>query len=540
MTPCADMGFFVERAESRLIEQLSHDLTSRFGRSFVVVMLTQIRRLYQLWAKRAILQTASEELGRTSCSTSLRGFPLASSHYVQLVSVDDPKAREFYEAKPCEAVGECANSDARLARNSTNERSSRATKWLIGLWFVSGGRVRYAARQGWMLGGNPHGHYGQRRGPHLCHPITHMTNLPTPADQPPDGQVLIYEDGGTRLKVRLDGRTVWLPQRLIADLFQVTVPTVNEHIGNIYDESELDPGATIRKFRIVQTEGGRQVARLVDHYSLDAILAVGFRVRSHVGTRFRQWAIARLGELLVKGFTLDDERIKDGRTLGDDYFEELLARVRDIRSSERMFYQKITDIYATSIDYDVSEQITQTFFKTIQNKMHWAAHGHTAAEIVKIRAQATEPHMGLTSWKNAPSGPVRKTDVTIAKNYLSHDEIESLNRIVSAYLEFAELQARNRRPMRMADWISKLDDFLKLSERDILTHAGKISHEAAQEHAHSEFAKHEIDKRGIEATQPTSDFDKAVARLQQPDNVSPKPKRTMRSKPKPPRSGEDA
>jgi hypothetical protein len=368
-----------------------------------------------------------------------------------------------------------------------------------------------------------------------------MTNpLPPPADQPPEGQVLIYEDGGTRLQVRLDGQTVWLPQRLIAELFQVTVPTVNEHLGNIYDERELDPEATIRKFRIVQAEGGRKVTRLVDHYNLDAILAVGFRVRSHVGTRFRQWATSRLGELLVKGFTLDDERIKAGRTLGDDYFEELLARIRDIRSSERMFYQKITDIYATSIDYDADVEMTQAFFKTVQNKMHWAAHGHTAAEIVKLRADSTLPNMGLTSWKNAPSGPVRKGDVAVAKNYLNHKEIESLNRIVSAYLEFAELQARNRRPMRMADWITKLDDFLKLSERDILRNAGKISHEAAQEHALGEFAKLEAERLRTEAIQPTSDFDKAIENLRKLDAGTPRPKKSPGRKPKsPPSSGNE-
>ena len=338
-----------------------------------------------------------------------------------------------------------------------------------------------------------------------------MTELiPASGDQPPAGQILMYRDGSTQLQVRLDGQTVWLTQRLIADLFQVSVKTANEHLVNIYDEGELDPQATIRKFRIVQTEGKREVSRLVDHYSLEAILAVGYRVRSARGTAFRQWATARLNELLVKGFTLDDERIKAGRTLGDDYFDELLARIRDIRSSERMFYQKITDIYATSIDYDADSEMTKTFFQTVQNKMHWAAHGHTAAEIVRLRADARQPQMGLTTWKNAPAGAVRKPDVAIAKNYLKHDELDSLNRIVTAYLEFAELQARNRRPMHMADWISKLDDFLKLSERDILTHAGRISHKAAEEHANAEFAKFDEERRRLEAIQATSDFDKAV------------------------------
>jgi len=304
-----------------------------------------------------------------------------------------------------------------------------------------------------------------------------------PADQPPGGNVLIYRDGGVDLKVRLDGQTVWLSQKGIADLFQTTKQNVSQHIINIYEEGELAPQATVKQYLTVQTEGNRRVSRLVDHYNLDAILAVGYRVRSPLGTRFRQWATARLSELLVKGFTLDDERIKAGRTLGDDYFDELLARIRDIRSSERMFYQKVTDIYATSIDYDADAELTKTFFQTVQNKMHWAAHGHTAAEIVRQRADATKPHLGLTAWKNAPAGPVRKADVTIAKNYLSHDEIDALNQIVSAYLEFAELQAKGRRPMHMADLIAKLDDFLKLSERDILTHLGKVSHQEAEDHA---------------------------------------------------------
>lgn len=338
-----------------------------------------------------------------------------------------------------------------------------------------------------------------------------MTNdLSAPNDPPPEGQMLIYRDGPTELRVRLDGRTVWLTQRLIAELFQVTVPTVNEHLSNIYDEYELATEATIRKFRIVQTEGTRQVSRLVDHYNLDAILAVGYRVRSQRGTQFRQWSTAQLRELLVKGFVLDDERLKQGRSIGQDYFDELLERIRDIRASERRFYQKITDIYATSIDYDPNTEIARTFFQTVQNKMHWAAHGCTAAEIVRRRANAEQPNMGLTSWKNAPAGPVRKRDVAVAKNYLSEDEIKTLNLIVSAYLDFAELQAQSHRPMHMADWIAKLDDFLKLSDRDVLTHAGKITHQAAEEHSHVEFTKYEAERRRLEASEPTSDFDHAV------------------------------
>ncbi len=358
----------------------------------------------------------------------------------------------------------------------------------------------------------------------------------------PSGQILIYRDGATQLRVRLDAQTVWLSQRQIAELFQVSVPTVNEHLANIYSEKELAPGATIRNYRIVQTEGARQVARNVDHYSLDVILAVGYRVRSPRGTLFRQWATAQLRELLVKGFVLDDERIKAGRTIGQDYFDELLARIRDIRSSERLFYQKITDIYATSADYDASAEVTQRFFQTVQNKMHWAAHGHTAAEIVAQRADADQPHMGLTSWKNAPTGPIRKADVAVAKNYLAQDEIEALNLIVSAYLDFAELQAKSRRVMHMADWIAKLDDFLRLSERDILTHAGRISHDAAVDHAHEQFAKYDEQRRQLEAQQPTSDFDKAVEDVkrlgkQRPKQLPPASPPPKRPRQKPRRKG---
>lgn len=352
---------------------------------------------------------------------------------------------------------------------------------------------------------------------------------------PPEGQFLIYTDGSLNLRVRLEGQTAWLTQKLIAELFEVSVKTANEHLVNIYEEGELAAEATIRKFRIVQNEGSRQVSRLVDHYNLDAIVAVGLRVRSARGTAFRQWAVARLTELLTKGFTLDDERIKAGRSLAggtDDYFEELLARIRDIRSSERLFYQKITDIYATSIDYDKDARLTQDFFATVQNKLHWAIHGHTAAEIVKLRADAAKPHMGLTHWKNAPAGPVRKADVTVAKNYLTHDELDSLNRIVSMYLDYAEDQARRKKTMTMAQWIDKLDGFLQFNERNILTHAGKVSKQLAEEHAHGEFAKFDAERLRLAAAEPTSDFDKLVdesKRLEQ-SPPSPKPKKPGRKK----------
>ena len=340
-----------------------------------------------------------------------------------------------------------------------------------------------------------------------------------------EGQVLIYEDGNLKVQVRLDGQTVWLTQRLMAELYQVSVATINEHISNIYAERELDPDPTIRKFRIVQMEGGRRVTRLVDHYNLDAVLAVGYRVRSARGTAFRQWATARLSELLVKGFTLDDERIKAGRTLGDAYFDELLERIRSIRASERLFYQKITDIYATSIDYDSNAEITQKFFATVQNKLHWAIHGNTASEVIAQRADPEKPNMGLYTWKTAPHGSIRKSDVGIAKNYLTEEELRELNRIVTMYLDYAEDQARMRKPMHMADWITKLDAFLKFNERNILTHAGAVSHQFAKLHAEKVFEKYESVQRKIEATQPVSDFDRAVEKVKMLEPPLKKPRK---------------
>ncbi len=347
---------------------------------------------------------------------------------------------------------------------------------------------------------------------------------PSPATprEPSSGQVLIFQDAGLRLQVRLDGQTVWLTQLQIADLFQTSKQNVSLHILNILEDGELEEIATVKQYLTVQQEGPRQVRRQVDHYSLEMILAVGYRVRSIRGTQFRQWATARLGELLVKGFTLDDERIKAGRTLGQDYFDELLARLRDIRSSERLFYQKITDIYATSIDYDRNAELTQEFFKTVQNKMHWAAHGHTAAEVVHKRADARQPNMGLATWKNAPRGVVRKADVAVAKNYLNEPELSELNLIVSAYLDLAELQARGHKPMHMRDWITKLDDFIRLSDRSVLTHAGSISHALAEEHAHAQFAQYEDQRRQLEAEGATSDFDQTVEQIKKLN--APKPR----------------
>lgn len=304
---------------------------------------------------------------------------------------------------------------------------------------------------------------------------------------PTKSELILYqtEDGKTKIEVRLQGETVWLSQKLMAELFQVTIPTINEHIKTIYDDGELEAEATIRKFLIVQTEGSRQVKRSVDYYNLDMIISVGYRVNSIRGTQFRIWATQRLREYIIKGFTLDDDRLKQAG--GGNYFDELLARIRDIRSSEKVFWRKVLDIYATSIDYSPDTDLSQQFFTVVQNKMHWAAHGHTAAEIIYGRVDAAKPNIGMTTWSG---GKPRKTDAEIAKNYLNEKEIDMLNRIVSMYLDFAELQALNRKPMYMCGWIEKLDDFLKLSGRDILTHAGKISHDKALEKAHIEYEKY--------------------------------------------------
>ena len=294
-------------------------------------------------------------------------------------------------------------------------------------------------------------------------------------------EFLIYqtEDGRTRVQVRVEQETVWLTQKQMAELFQKDVRTINEHIRNIFVEGELPRESVIRNFRITAVDGKQYDAQ---HYNLDVIISVGYRVRSLRGTQFRIWATQRLREYIIKGFTLDDERLKAAG--GADYFDELLARIRDIRSSERMFWRKVLDIYATSIDYDPTVEASRLFFQTVQNKMHWAVVGQTAAEIVHTRADANRPHMGLTSW--AGDRP-RKSDVSIAKNYLSEDELGALNLIVSAYLDFAELQAISRKPMHMADWIAKLDDFIRMTDRQILTHPGAISHEMATFKAETEF-----------------------------------------------------
>jgi len=303
----------------------------------------------------------------------------------------------------------------------------------------------------------------------------------------PKSEFILYktDDGKTRLQVRMDQETAWLTLNQMADLFQRDKSVISRHIRNVFEEGELQRERTVANFATVQFEGNREVSREVEYFNLDVIISVGYRVKSHRGTQFRIWATQRLREYIVKGFVLDDERLK--QVGGGNYFDELLARIRDIRSSEKVFWRKVLDIYSTSIDYEPNIEMSQKFFATVQNKMHWAAHGHTAAEIIAQRADASKPNMGLTSW--AGDKP-RKPDVVIAKNFLNQEELEALNRIVTAYLEFAELQAQSRKPMYMRDWIAKLDDFLKLSEREILTHAGRMSHEIAVVKAKAEYEKY--------------------------------------------------
>lgn len=338
-----------------------------------------------------------------------------------------------------------------------------------------------------------------------------MTDLPAS----PNTDFLFYEadDGKTKIQVRIQDETVWMSQKALAELYQSTVPNINQHIKSIYEDGEQPPEATIKKYLIVQTEGKREVERLIDHYNLEMIIAVGYRVRSKRGTQFRQWATERLTEYMVKGFTMDDERLKDGRNLGEDYFDELLERIRDIRASERRFYQKITDIYAQcSIDYDKDSEISREFYATVQNKLHWAIHGHTAAELIAERAKADKPNMGLQTWKNSPHGKIRSRDVETAKNYLTETELKELNRIVVMYLDYAELQASRRQTMTMKEWADKLDSFLQFNEMDVLNNAGRISAEVAKKLALGEFAKYTEKQKKLEAETPTSDFDKLVSK----------------------------
>lgn len=318
---------------------------------------------------------------------------------------------------------------------------------------------------------------------------------------------LIYksEDGRTKIDVMLEAETLWLTQKQLTELFGKAKGTISEHIKNIFEDGELAREATVRFFRTVQQEGDREVSRDVEHYNLDMVLALGYRVRSQAGVRFRQWASDKLKEYIIKGFVLDDERLKNpGKA--PDYFDELTRRLQDIRTSERRFYQKITDIYATSVDYDPGHPLTKEFFATVQNKVHYAIHGQIAAELIQSRADSNQPNMGLTTWEGAR---IRKSDVGVAKNYLTEEELRALNNLAEQYLIFAEGQAARRIAMSMQDWITKLEGFLTLNDREILQDAGKVSAQIARHHAEYEFAKFRvIDDRKYE-----SDFDKMVKQL---------------------------
>ncbi len=355
----------------------------------------------------------------------------------------------------------------------------------------------------------------------------------SPPVSSPAGQMLIYQTENGRIKVeaRLQDETLWLTQSQMAELFQTARSNVVEHIQHVYEEGELDAAATCRNFRQIRTEGKREVARDMPHFNLDMVLSVGYRVKSAVATRFRMWATQTLRDYIVKGFVLDDERLKNPDQ-PFDYFDELLRRIQDIRTSERRFYQKITDIYATSIDYDPTQPPSIEFFQTVQNKMHWAITEQTAAEIVYRRADKSQPNMGLTNWRGVK---VRKADVGIAKNYLNADELAALNNLVEQYLVFSEGQAMRRVPMHMSDWIAKLHGFLAINDREILTHAGKMSHELAKSHAENQYDAYHAARIELSDAAPT-DFDRAVAQLSAPTKVSAarKPRASTKTK-KPPK-----
>ena len=312
---------------------------------------------------------------------------------------------------------------------------------------------------------------------------------------PMENEIILYqtEDGQTKVEVRMEGETVWLSLNQLAELFQTTKQNISLHIKNIYSEAELQEAATVKEYLTVQKEGNRSVKRALDYYNLDLIISVGYRVNSHRGTQFRIWATQRLREYIIKGFTLDDDRLKRAGQM--NYFDELLARIRDIRSSEKVFYHKVKDLYATSIDYAESSQTTQEFFKIVQNKLLWAISQKTAAEIIRDRADAAKPNMGLTTWAGLK---VRKGDVTIAKNYLDEEEMVALNLLVEQYLAFAEAQAQQRKPMYMKDWIKRLNDILTINERQVLEHAGRIRKELADEMAEKEYEKFKVQQQAME------------------------------------------
>ncbi len=312
------------------------------------------------------------------------------------------------------------------------------------------------------------------------------------------------------VELRYEDENIWLTQKMMATLYDVDVRTINEHIKKIYLDSELDEDATIRKFRIVQTEGSRQVARDTKHYNLQMIIAVGFKVNSERAVQFRKWVNQIAKDYTIKGWAMDDERLKRGTYLTEKYFDEQLERIREIRASERKFYQKITDLYATAIDYDKNSATTKRFYATVQNKMHFAVHGHTASELIVERADHTKEHMGLTTWADAPDGKIKKSDVTIAKNYLSQDEMKQLNRMVTAYLDFAENMTLRHIPLTMEDWEKRLNSFIEMFDYGILQDAGKVSAEIAKLHAETEFEKYRV----IQDRLFMSDFDKYMLELE--------------------------
>jgi hypothetical protein len=335
-----------------------------------------------------------------------------------------------------------------------------------------------------------------------------MPDNPTP----PRGEIVLYqtEDGRTRVDCRFADETLWLTQALIAELFQISVPTVNYHLRSIFEEAELTPEATIRRYLIVRQEGGREVGREIEHYNLDAILAVGYRVRSDRGTQFRRWATERLREYLVKGFTMDDERLKNPPVEGSgvpDYFDEMLERIRDIRASERRMYLRVREIFALAGDYDRTKKETAEFFQTIQNKLHFAATGQTAPELIAGRADHTQPNMGLTAWRG---GVVRKADVTVAKNYLNEDEITELNRIVTMWLDFAEDQARRRKQVFLKDWDVRLDEFLRFNDRAVLRDKGRIKRADADARAEAEYDEFAARRRAMLEAEGQRDNEKAL------------------------------
>lgn len=315
--------------------------------------------------------------------------------------------------------------------------------------------------------------------------------------------IFSQQAGENGIEVRYEEGSIWLTQKLMAELFNVDVRTISEHLQNIYASGELQEDSVIRKFRITASDGKNYNTQF---YNLDAIISVGYRVNSKRATQFRQWATQVLKEFAIKGFVLDKKRLENGSFLGEDYFEQLLEAIREIRLSERRFYQKITDIYATSVDYNKNAPTTRDFFAKVQNKLHYAIHGRTASELVCERADSSKPFMGLTNWEGSPDGKILKTDVSVAKNYLNTEELESLGRIVNAYLELAEDRARRKIPMTMEDWSKRLDNFLEFDERDVLQNAGKISAKIAKEHAESEFEKYRI----IQDRLFESDFDKEI------------------------------